>query len=263
MQPIMADVLGGVAHGFFTREGGVSAGVYASLNGGWGSGDDAAAVAENRARIAGRLGAAHLVSLHQVHSADAVAVTGPWGGPGVGSGCGSGEADRPRADAMATDRPGLALAVLTADCAPVLLADARAGVVGAAHAGWKGALGGVLEAVVEAMEALGAERDRIVAAIGPTISQRAYEVGPEFVERFLEEDRENGRYFAGGPGDRAVFDLPGYCLGRLGAAGVGVAAWTGHCTYSDPRRFFSYRRACHRGETDYGRLVAAIALQGA
>jgi polyphenol oxidase len=248
MRPIIADALSGVTHGFFTREGGVSAGVYASLNGGPGSGDDAAAVAENRARVARCLGAGHLVSLHQVHSADAVRVAGPW------------EGDRPRADAMATDRPGLALAVLTADCAPVLLADPRAGVVGAAHAGWKGALGGVLEAAVEAMEGLGAERDRIVAAIGPAISQRAYEVGPEFVERFLDDDRENGRYFAGGPGDRAMFDLPGYCLARLGAAGVGMAAWTAHCTYSDPDRFYSYRRACHAGEPDYGRLVSAIAL---
>jgi YfiH family protein len=248
MRPIIADALCGVTHGFFTREGGVSGGIYASLNGGPGSGDDAAAVAENRKRIAGCIGAGHLVSLHQVHSADAVRVTGPWGG------------DRPRADAMVTDRPGVALAVLTADCAPVLLADAEAGVVGAAHAGWKGALGGVLEAVVEAMAGLGAERDRIVAAIGPAISQRAYEVGPEFVERFLDEDRENARYFAGGQGDRAMFDLPGYCVARLAAAGVGMAAWTGHCTYSDPGRFYSYRRACHAGEPNYGRLVAAVAV---
>jgi hypothetical protein len=161
---------------------------------------------------------------------------------------------------MVTDRPGVALAVLTADCAPVLLADAQAGVVGAAHAGWKGALGGVLEATVEAMEALGAERDRVLAAIGPAISQRAYEVGPEFVERFLDEDPENARHFAGGQGSRAMFDLPGFCLARLRGAGVGAAAWTGHCTYSDPGRLFSYRRACHAGEPDYGRLLAAIVL---
>jgi YfiH family protein len=248
MQPIIADVLRGVRHGFFTREGGVSGGIYASLNGGPGSGDEAGAVAENRARIARWMEAAHLVSLHQVHSADIVRVAGPW------------EGERPRADAMVTDRPGLALGVLTADCAPVLLADAQAGVVGAAHAGWKGALGGVLEAAVEAMEAAGAERDRVVAAIGPVISQRAYEVGPELVERFLDDDPDNARHFAGGRGDRAMFDLPGYCLARLRAAGVGMAAWTGHCTYSDPRRFFSYRRACHVGEPDYGRLVAAITL---
>ena len=256
MQPITADLLAGVTHGFFTREGGVSGGIYASLNGGPGSGDDAAAVAENRGRIARWMRARHLVSLHQVHSADVVRMIGPWDG------------DRPRADAMVTDRPGLALGVLTADCAPVLLADAQAGVVGAAHAGWKGALGGVLEATVEAMAGLGAERDRVVAAIGPLISQRAYEVGPEFVERFLDEDRENGRFIAGAQGggqggptdDRAMFDLPGYCLARLRMAGVAAAEWTGHCTYSDERRFYSYRRACHRGESDYGRLVAAIVL---
>jgi hypothetical protein len=150
--------------------------------------------------------------------------------------------------------------VLTADCAPVLLADGEAGVVGAAHAGWKGALGGVLEAVVEAMAGLGARHERIRAAVGPTISQRAYEVGPEFVERFFDEDPGYGRFFAGGQDDRAMFDLPGFCLHRLREAGVGEAAWTGHCTYSDEARFFSYRRACHRGEQDYGRLVAAIAL---
>lgn len=252
MNPIIAEGLRGVAHGFFTREGGVSGGIYASLNGGPGSGDDGAAVVENRRRIAGRLGNRHLVSVHQVHSADALVVTEPWTG------------DRPRADAMATDRPGIALGILTADCAPVLFADTQAGVVGAAHAGWKGALAGVMEATVEAMQGLGAERDRIAAAIGPVISQRAYEVGPEFVERFLDDDPENGRFFAGGQsgatGDRAMFDLPGYCLSRLRAAGIGAAEWTGHCTYSDPRRFYSYRRACHAGEPDYGRLVAAITL---
>lgn len=248
MNPITAQGLRGLSHGFFTRGGGVSGGLFESLNGGYGSGDDAAAVAENRRRIAGRLRAAHLVSVHQVHSPDVVTVTERWDG------------DRPRADAMVTDRPGLGLAVLTADCAPVLFADAEAGVVGAAHAGWKGALGGVLEATVEAMGQIGAERDRIVAAIGPVISQRAYEVGPEFVERFIDDDPENCRFFAAGSGDRAMFDLPSYCLSRLRAAGVGAAEWTGHCTFSDPRRFFSYRRACHAGEPDYGRLVAAIAL---
>ena len=248
MQPIFADALRGVTHGFFTREGGISGGIYASLNGGPGSGDDPAAVAENRARIARWMGATAVLSLHQVHGAEVVRVTGPWQG------------DRPQADAMVTDRPGLGLAVLTADCAPVLLADAEAGVIGAAHAGWKGALGGALEAVVEAMEAIGAERDRISAVIGPAISQRAYEVGPEFVERFLDEDQANAGHFAGGQGDRAMFDLPGFCLARLRAAGVGVAESTGHCTYTDERRFFSYRRACHAGEQDYGRLVSAIVL---
>jgi YfiH family protein len=248
MNPITADALRGVAHGFFTREGGASQGIYESLNGGPGSGDAPGAVAENRRRIAERLGAARLVSLHQVHGRDVVRVTEPWGG------------DRPRGDAMVTDRPGIALGVLTADCAPVLFADPQGGVVGAAHAGWKGALAGVLEATVEAMEALGAERDRIAAAIGPAISQRAYEVGPEFVERFIDDDPQTGRFFAGGERDRAMFDLPGYCLWRLRGAGIGAAAWTGHCTFSDPRRFFSYRRACHAGEPDYGRLVAAIAI---
>lgn len=246
MRPITAEALG-VAHGFFTREGGVSTGIYESLNGGPGSADESAAVAENRSRIAAHLDADDLLSLHQVHSPDVVHVMGPW------------DADRPRADAMVTDRPGIALGILTADCAPVLFADPQAGVVGAAHAGWKGALGGVLEATVEAMQALGAERDRIMAAIGPVISQRAYEVGPEFVERFLDDDPENARFFAGGQGDRALFDLPGYCLHRLRGAGVS-AEWTGHCTYSDPARFYSYRRATHAGEPDYGRLVAAITL---
>jgi NADH dehydrogenase [ubiquinone] 1 alpha subcomplex assembly factor 7 len=251
MEPIVADALRGVTHGFFTRQGGVSAGVYESLNGGPGSGDDPPAVAENRGRVARRMGVDHLLSVRQVHGSQVARVTGPW------------EDERPSADAMVTDRPGIGLAVLTADCAPVLMADARAGVVGAAHAGWRGALEGVLEATVAAMQELGAERDRIVAAIGPTISQRAYEVGPEFVERFLDEDPENGRFFAGGQGpsgDRAMFDLPGFCLSRLRAAEIGAAEWTGHCTYGDPRRFFSYRRTTHRGGADYGRLVSAIAL---
>ena len=148
--------------------------------------------------------------------------------------------------------------MLTADCTPVLFADRAAGVVGAAHAGWRGALGGILEAVLSAMEALGADRGRTVAAVGPVISQRAYEVGPEFVERFMDDEPETARFFAGGEGDRAMFDLPGYCLWRLRGAGVAEAGWTGHCTYSDERRFYSYRRACHRGEADYGRLVSAI-----
>jgi hypothetical protein len=248
LSPILADALDGVPHGFFTRRGGVSGGIYATLNGGQGSGDTAEAVDANRARIATHLGVGRLISVHQVHGDRAEMVTGPWDGP------------KPRADAMVTDRPGIGLAILTADCAPVLFADRAAGVVGAAHAGWKGALEGVLEAAVAAMERLGADRGRIAAVVGPAISQRAYEVGPEFVERFLDEDMDYTRFFAGGAGDRAMFDLPGFCLHRLREAGVGDAAWTGHCTYSDADRFFSYRRACHRGETDYGRLVAAIGL---
>lgn len=246
--PIQADSLVGINHGFFTREGGVSTGVYAGLNGGQGSEDTTEAVAENRARVAAHLGVESLISVHQVHSDRAEVVSGPWDG------------DKPRADAMVTSRPGLGLAILTADCAPVLLADPRAWVVGAAHAGWKGALTGVLEATIEAMVGLGAERTRIAAVVGPAISQAAYEVGPEYVERFIDEDPGLSRFFAGGKGDRAMFDLPGFCLHRLREAGVGRAEWTGHCTYADEDRFFSYRRAVHRGEPDYGRLVAAISL---
>lgn len=248
LSPITVDPLNGFPHGFFTREGGVSEGIYAGLNGGQGSADTTAAVTENRRRICEHLGAQKLISVHQVHSPDAVSVTGPWSG------------DKPKADAMVTRVPGLALGILTADCAPVLFADHQAGVIGAAHAGWKGALGGVLEATLDAMEAEGAQRARIRAAIGPVISQRAYEVGPEYVERFMDEDPDTARYFAGGQGDRAMFDLPGFCLGRLRGAGVGAVEWTGHCTYSDEGRFFSYRRACHRDEPDYGRLVAAIMI---
>ncbi len=250
LTPIGAAELRAVRHGFFTREGGVSTGIYATLNGGPGSADRPDAVAENRARIAAALGASALVSVAQVHGAEVRMVTAPWRGP------------RPEADAMVTDRPGLALAVLTADCAPVLMADVEAGVVAAAHAGWKGALAGVLEATVAAMARLGARPERVRAAIGPTISQAAYEVGPDFVARFLDADPDTARFFAGGRGDRAQFDLPGYALSRLRAAGV-EARWTGQCTYRDPARFFSYRRACHAGEGDYGRLVSAVALEEA
>ena len=248
LNPISSDLLRGVTHAFFTREGGVSSGIYEGLNGGQGSADDPASVAENRARMREYLRASVLLSLHQVHSPDVVRVEGDWDG------------ERPKADAMVTDRPGVALGVLTADCTPVLFSDAEAGVVGAAHAGWKGALGGVLEATLDAMVALGAARENVRAAVGPVISQRAYEVGPEFVERFLDEDMEHQRFFAGGQGDRAMFDLPGFCLHALREAGVGEAEWTGHCTYSDAQRFYSYRRSCHRSEPDYGRLVSAIML---
>lgn len=252
-QSIGSPLLRGLPHGFFTRRGGVSTGLYASLNAGQGSADATEAVAENRRRIALALeeqGAREgpLVSVAQIHSPRVVTVTGDWPGP------------RPEADAMVTDRPGVALGVLVADCAPVLFADAGRGVIGAAHAGWKGALGGVLEATIGAMTTLGARRNAIMAAIGPCISQAAYEVGPEFVETFLDDDRDNGRFFAGGSGDRAHFDLPGYVMQRLRAAGIADTAWTGHCTYSDENRFFSYRRATHLGEPDYGRLIGAIAL---
>ncbi len=246
--PIRSKALDPVRHGFFTREGGVSTGIYASLNGGQGSGDERVAVEQNRELIARALDAGDLVTVYQIHSDRALPVTGPWDG------------EVPQADAMATGYRGIALGALTADCAPVLLADQASGVVGAAHAGWKGALGGVLESVLDAMKGLGARAADTIAVVGPTISQRSYEVGPEFVDRFLDDDPENARFFAGGAGDRSMFDLPGFCLMRLRAAGVDHAEWTGHCTYSDEARFFSYRRACHRGEQDYGRLVSAIAM---
>jgi YfiH family protein len=238
-------------HAFFTRRGGVSEGIYASLNGGLGSSDDPAKVAENRRRMTDELGLAPeaLISVHQVHSADAVIVEGPWPG------------ERPRADGMATSVPGLALGITTADCGPVLFADPHVGVIGAAHAGWRGAASGVLESTVEAMERLGARRNKIVAVLGPTISQAAYEVGPEFVATLTGLDRQNKRFFR--PSEReghAMFDLPGYIGLRLEAAGIGEFANLGLCTYSDEERFFSYRRTTHRGEPDYGRLISAIAF---
>lgn len=238
-----------VRHGFFTRKGGASSGIFAGLNCGPGSSDQSEIVAINRARVAEAMGVApdHLVTVHQVHSADAVAVTGPL-------------ADRPRADALVTATTGVALAVLTADCQPVLFADARAQVIGAAHAGWRGAHDGVLEATIDAMEALGARRADITAVIGPTISQAAYEVGPEFFETFTDGTPEATRFFANGTGDRMLFDLPAYGLSRLRAAGVGHAEWTRHCTYADPARFYSFRRTTHAGEADYGRLISVIRL---
>jgi YfiH family protein len=250
LEVLTSDALAPVTHGFFTRLGGASSGIFAGLNCGPGSSDQAECVAINRARAASALGIGPeaLVTLHQIHSTEVIAVTGPAGAP------------RPKADALVTATPGVALGVLTADCQPVLFADRAAGVIGAAHAGWKGTLDGVLEATVAAMERLGASRGRIAAVIGPTISQRAYEVGPEFLDQFLAEDPESARFFAGGAGDRAHFDLPGYGLHRLHAAGVGHAEWTRHCTYSDPVRFFSYRRSVHEAEADYGRLLSAIRL---
>ena len=213
----------------------------------------AEAVAINRARVAEAMGvpASHLVTLHQVHSAEVVTVMAP-GGPSA--------QDRTCADALVTRVPGLALAVLTADCAPVLFADHDARVIGAAHAGWRGAQAGVLEATLSAMEALGARRAAVRAVVGPTISQAAYEVGPEFVERFVDEDPETARFFAGGGAGRAQFDLPAFVLHRLRTAGVGVAEWTRHCTYGDPERFYSYRRSTHAQHADYGRLISVIRL---
>lgn len=236
-------------HGFFTRKGGASSGIFAGLNCGPGSSDQAEVVAINRARVAESMGVAadHLLSIHQVHSADVIVVDGPL-------------AERPRADAMVTRMPGIALGVLTADCQPVLFADAEAGVIGAAHAGWRGTRDGVLEATVEAMVGLGARRAAISAVIGPTISQSAYEVGPEFFEAFTDDDRTNARFFIAGQGGRYLFDLPAFGLSRLRAAGVGHAEWTRHCTYRDSERFFSYRRTTHAQEADYGRLISVIRL---
>ncbi len=249
LEALTDEALSPLTHGFFTRKGGASSGIFQGLNCGQGSSDQAEAVAINRDRVAAHLGLAtdRLLGVHQVHSADVVAVTAPW-------------ARGPRGDAMVTDRPGLALSILTADCQPVLFADAEAGVIGAAHAGWRGALAGILEATVAAMERLGARAGRISAVIGPTISQRAYEVGPEFMETVLAADPAYDRFFAGGHGDRVQFDLPSFGLDRLRAAGVGQARWTGHCTYSDAERFYSYRRSVHHHEADYGRLIAAIRL---
>jgi polyphenol oxidase len=244
--------LPGIRHAFFTRDGGVSDGFYTSLNAGLGSRDAPEHVAENRARMAAALGVAadRLVTAYQVHSPTVVVATEPWS-----------RADAPRADAVVTRVPALAVGVTTADCGPLLLADHDAGVVGAAHAGWRGALAGVAEAAVEAMEQLGASRRRIVVALGPMIRQPNYEVGPDFLARFAAEDPGSDRFFA--PAVRAghaMFDLAGYITARLQRAAVGRIEDLGHCTYADPARFFSYRRSTHRTEADYGRHISAIAL---
>ncbi|PLX38454.1 MAG: peptidoglycan editing factor PgeF [Hyphomicrobiales bacterium] len=243
--------LAGVRHGFFTRDGGVSEGLYGSLNIGLASNDEPANVAENRRRVAAALGveAERLVMPNQVHSPDVAVVDAPWA-----------EGEKPKADAVVTATPGLAIGVTTADCGPVLFADEKARVVGAAHAGWRGAVGGVLEATIEAMESLGAKRARIVAVLGPTISGPAYEVGTEFLDRFLAESPLNLRYFKRGEQQgRSLFDLPRYIVDRLTNVGVQGSS-LGLCTYGDEARFFSYRRMTHRGEADYGRLASAIAL---
>ena len=247
VKPITSDALP-MGHGFFTREGGVSDGLYAGLNCGLGSDDDLSAVLENRLRVATALGAATISSLHQVHSADVIIAEN------------MDPSERPQADALVTAQPGLALGILTADCTPVLFADAQNAVIGAAHAGWKGALNGVLESTIEAMVGLGANRDTIRAVAGPTISQRNYEVGAEFLEQFEAEDPSTLRFFANGVADHKYqFDLPGFVLSRLRAAGVS-AEWTGHCTYEDAEKFFSYRRTTHLAEPDYGRQMSAIIL---
>jgi YfiH family protein len=244
--------LAGIRHAFFTRDGGVSDGIYASLNGGPGSEDAPANVSENRARMAAMLGVRpdRFLTAYQIHSPDVVTIERPWTAQ-----------ERPRADAIVTRTPGLAIGVTTADCGPVLLADQQAGVIGAAHAGWRGAATGILEATIAAMERCGADRARMVAAIGPTIRQPNYEVGPEFVARFTAEDGTNARFFQPSPRpDHALFDLPGYIAARLARAGVARVEDLGHCTYGDPARFFSYRRSTHHQERDYGRHINAIAL---
>jgi len=255
MTPHLTDArladLAGIRHGFFTRQGGVSTGIYASLNCGVGSKDERALVSENRARVAAALGAAAqgLAAPYQVHGTDAAVVEAAWP---AGKG--------PKADVVVTDRPGIALAVGTADCGPILLADGEAAVIGAAHAGWRGARAGVVEAAVAAMEKLGARRPRIVAALGPTISQANYEVGAELVAAFLADDADNERFFRpSGRAGHALFDLPGYIVAHLLMAGV-AAANLAACTYADPRRFYSFRRATHLGEADYGRQLSAIVL---
>jgi len=250
LEILTSDLLSPVRHGFFSRRGGASSGIFAGLNCGYGSSDQTEAVALNRRRVADAMEveADALIGVHQVHSPTVLTVTEPIQG------------DKPKADAVVTSTPGLALTILTADCQPVLFADPDANVIGAAHAGWRGALDGVLEATLDAMETLGARRENTSAVIGPTISQQAYEVGPEFMDTFLAESPDNVRFFANGQEDRLQFDLPAFGLHRLREAGVGQAEWTRHCTYSDPDRFFSYRRTTHAKEADYGRLIAAIRL---
>ena len=252
LQAAALKALKGIRHAFFTREGGVSQGIYASLNGGVGSNDRPDDVRENRARMAAALGVTpdRFLSLYQIHSPDVMTVDAPWASDA-----------RPRADAMVTKVPGLALGISTADCGPVLFADADARVIGAAHAGWKGAFTGVLEATLAAMEKLGAKRGKISVALGPMIRQPSYEVGPEFVERFAAADTANSRFFApSARADHAMFDLPGYIRSRLEKAGVAQIDDIALDTCADPERFYSYRRTTLRKEPDYGRHINAISL---
>jgi YfiH family protein len=252
LQAPLLSALPGIRHAFFTRTGGVSGGIYESLNGGVGSDDAPQKVAENRARMAAALGVApeRLLTAYQIHSPDVVVAETPWA-----------PHERPRADAIVTKIPKLAIGISTADCGPVLLADAQARVIGAAHAGWRGALTGVIEAAIAAMEKLGADRKRIVAAAGPMIRQPNYEVGQDLIDRFVAVEPNNVRFFS--PSKRpghAMFDLAGFIGARLRRAGVTQLEDLGLCTYADPAQFYSYRRATHRGEPDYGRHVNAIAL---
>ncbi|WP_417690971.1 peptidoglycan editing factor PgeF [Roseibium sp.] len=244
----------GIRHAFFTRQGGVSNGLYAGLNIGLGSDDVREHVLENRSRAADHfsLPVSRLITPHQIHSADVLTVTAPFG-----------KDDSRHGDALVTDRPGLLLGIATADCGPVLFADPKARVIGAAHSGWKGAIGGIVENTLTAMEALGADRSDVTAVLGPTISKKAYEVGPEFRARFLTDNLIFERFFS--PSDKAghfMFDLPGFILHQLQEAGVGAARALGRCTYAEETQFFSYRRTTHRGEPDYGRLLSAITLTG-
>jgi len=253
---LTAATLNGAPHGFLGRSGGASGGIYASLNVGIGSDDDADAVAENRARASDAIiPNAQLCSVYQIHSAVAVPVTAAFTA-----------SSRPQADAMVTDRPGVLLGILTADCVPVLFADCAAGVVGAAHAGWKGAITNVTDAAIAQMEKLGADRGNIRAAIGPCIAQKSYEVDEGFFRRFAEDDAENERFFALGKvkdsGQHYQFDIEGYVAARLAAAGIGKAQCLGEDTYSQPERFYSYRRSCHNNEPDYGRQISIIGLPG-
>ena len=247
---VRSSALAGIPHGFLGRRGGVSTGVAASLNTGLGSGDDPDAVAENRRRAAEAvLPGARLVGVYQVHSPDCVTVSEPWS-----------DDERPSADALVTRRTGILLGIVTADCAPVLLADREAGVVGAAHAGWKGALAGVVDRTLEAMEALGARRSAIAAAIGPCISQPSYEVDEAFRARFESAGPANDDFFAPGRSGHWQFDLEGYVAARLAAAGAGRIERMRRDTYGDPERFFSFRRATHKGEPTYGRQISLIGL---
>jgi YfiH family protein len=241
-----------IRHGFFTRAGGVSQGIYASLNGGVGSNDAQDKVNENRARMAATLGVRpdRLLTLYQTHSPEVVVAEQPWT-----------RDNRPRADAIVTRTPSLAIGVSTADCGPLLFADSQAGVIGAAHAGWRGALTGVIEATVKAMEQLGANRGRITTALGPTISQPNYEVGPEFVTRFVSADAANARFFKTSErAGHALFDLNGYIAACIQRAGIVKYEDLGLCTYAEPERFYSFRRSTHRSEPDYGRHINAITL---
>ena len=252
VEPIHAVSLGDAPHGFLGRRGGVSTGIVAGLNVGSGSNDDPAAIFRNRGLAIGAIRpGAELATVHQIHSAEAVTVVRAWAMD-----------ERPRADAMATDRPGILLGVVTADCAPVLLADTRAGVIGAAHAGWRGALAGISDSVIDAMERLSARRDHIHAAVGPCIALASYEVDAAFRDRFLADDSGNERFFAPGTSGGPHFDLEAYVVHRLIAAGVEEVEALNLDTYADPDRFFSFRRSTHRGEPDYGRQLSAIALPG-